>query len=73
MLDGVGRVQDRDAPVREIRAGDSVNARPGIWHWHGAGPQTFMSHIAVQIGDHDGVYTVWGDPVSDEEYNAPPG
>ncbi|WP_019874454.1 (R)-mandelonitrile lyase [Sporichthya polymorpha] len=68
VVDGVGRTQDRGGPVREIRNGDSVDVRPGVWHWHGAGPDTFMTHIAVQIGDHDGVYTVWGDPVTDEEY-----
>ena len=71
VVDGVGRVQDRGGPVREIRTGDSVDARAGVWHWHGAGPDTFMSHIAVQIGDGAGVYTVWGDPVTDEEYNSP--
>jgi len=69
VVDGVGRVQDRGERVREIRSGDSVDARAGVWHWHGAGPETFMTHIAVQIGDHDGAYTVWGDPVTDEEYN----
>lgn len=72
VVDGVGRVQDRGGPVRELRSGDSVDARAGVWHWHGAGPDTFMSHIAVQVGDADGVYTVWGDPVTDEEYNASP-
>lgn len=69
VVDGVGRVQDRGEPVREIRSGDSVDVRPGVWHWHGAGPDTFMSHIAVQIGDAEGVYTLWGDPVTDEEYD----
>lgn len=68
VVDGVGRVGDRGGPVREIRSGDSVDARPGVWHWHGAGPDTFLTHIAVQIGDPDGVYTLWGDPVTDEEY-----
>ena len=71
VVDGVGRVQDRGELVREIRSGDSVDAKAGVWHWHGAGPDTFMTHIAVQIGDHDGVYTVWGDPVTDEEYTGP--
>lgn len=73
VVDGVGRVQDRGGPVRELHSGDSVEAKNMVWHWHGAGPETFMTHIAVQIGDHGGVYTVWGDPVTDEEYNAPPG
>lgn len=65
VVDGIGRVQERGEAVREIRSGDSVHARPGVWHWHGAGPDTFMTHIAVQIADPHGVYTLWGDPVTD--------
>lgn len=72
VVDGVGRVQDRGAAIREIRAGDSVHAAPGVWHWHGAGPDTFMTHIAVQIGDPSGAYTVWAEPVRDEAYRATP-
>lgn len=73
VVDGVGRVQVRGGAVREIRAGNSVHAAPGVWHWHGAGPDTFMTHIAVQIGDASGAYTTWGDPVREEDYRAAPG
>ncbi|MGQ0463930.1 MAG: (R)-mandelonitrile lyase [Sporichthyaceae bacterium] len=68
VVDGLGRVAERDGPIRELRSGDSVHAKPMVWHWHGAGPDTFMTHIAVQIGDAHGVYTLWGDPVTDAEY-----
>lgn len=68
VVDGLGRMAERAGPVREIRSGDSVRARPMTWHWHGAGPTTFMTHIAVQIGGEDGEYTVWGAPVTAEEY-----
>lgn len=73
VVDGTGRVQDRGAPVREISAGDSVAAPAGVWHWHGAGPETFMTHIAVQIGDVAGVYTEFGDHVHDDEFTRAPG
>ena len=69
VVDGVGRVGERDGGIRVIRSGDSVEAKPMVWHWHGAGPDTFMTHIAVQIGDEHGEYTVWGDAVTDEEYD----
>ena len=45
---GVGRVQLWGGPVREIRAGDTVWIAPGEKHWHGAGPDTNMVHIALQ-------------------------
>lgn len=72
VVDGVGRVQDRGGPVRELRAGDSVNAPAGVWHWHGAGPETFLTHIAVQVANDSGVYTEWGDPVTDAEHQSAP-
>jgi quercetin dioxygenase-like cupin family protein len=70
VIEGTGRVGERGGEIREIRAGDSVEAQPMVWHWHGAGPTTFMTHIAVQIADSHGEYTVWGDAVTDEEYGA---
>ena len=46
VLDGVGRVQERGGPLFEIRGGDSVVTGPGVWHWHGASPEGFMTHVA---------------------------
>jgi quercetin dioxygenase-like cupin family protein len=44
---GVGWVQERGGPKREIRAGDVVWTPSGVAHWHGATPTSSMSHIAV--------------------------
>jgi quercetin dioxygenase-like cupin family protein len=63
VLEGEGRAQHGGGPREEIRAGDSVQIPPGEWHWHGAAPDHFMTHLAVQEGE-----TEWGDPVSDEDY-----
>lgn len=60
VLDGEGRVQRRGGPVERIRAGDSVWIEPGEWHWHGAGPHTFMSHLAVVEAAEDGTTAEWG-------------
>src|SRR5439155_18520468 len=50
VVDGEGWVQSRgDGPTR-IQAGDTVSAAPGEEHWHGAGPDAPMAHIAVTIG-----------------------
>jgi quercetin dioxygenase-like cupin family protein len=44
---GCGRVQREGGSIEEIRAGDIVWFPPGEKHWHGAAPNTAMSHIAV--------------------------
>lgn len=44
---GVGRVQRWGGPVETIRTGDAVWIPPGVKHWHGATPDSAMTHIAV--------------------------
>jgi quercetin dioxygenase-like cupin family protein len=63
VLEGTGRVQDRGGPVEELRAGETVVTEAGVWHWHGAAPSHFMTHVAI----YDGA-TEWGDHVTDAEY-----
>jgi quercetin dioxygenase-like cupin family protein len=69
---GVGRVQAEGGPVREIRAGDTVWIPPGEKHWHGAGPNTRMVHIAMQEV-LDGKAVTWLEHVTDAQYSAPVG
>jgi quercetin dioxygenase-like cupin family protein len=64
---GGGRVQREGEPVQEIRPGDVVWIAPGERHWHGAGPQTAMSHIAVQER-LEGSPVTWLEHVTDEQY-----
>ena len=68
MVSGVGRVQLWGSPIKEIRPGDTVWIAPGEKHWHGAGPETDMVHIALQ--EHlDGKHVTWLEHVADEQYN----
>ncbi len=67
VVSGVGRVQKRGEPIREIRAGDTVWIPGGEEHWHGASPTNRMSHIAMQE-NLDGSYVTWLAHVTDEEY-----
>ena len=67
VLSGCGRIQSRGGPVQTIRAGDVVWIPPGEEHWHGAGPETPMRHIAMQEVEHDGG-AHWLEPVSDAQY-----
>ncbi len=65
---GTGRVQRWGGPVDVIRPGDVVWIPPGVKHWHGAGPATGMTHIAIteQVG---GKNVDWLEQVSDEQYS----
>lgn len=68
VLSGAGRIQLAGQPVREIRPGDTVWIPPHARHWHGAGPDTVMVHLAIQE-KLDGVTADWLEPVSDAEYS----
>lgn len=69
VTEGVGLIQARDGEVIEIRPGQTIYTPPGQWHWHGAAPEHFMSHLAMWESD-DGPGAEWGEHVSDEEYGA---
>ncbi|HET9068897.1 MAG TPA: cupin domain-containing protein, partial [Amaricoccus sp.] len=64
---GLGRARRRGGPVEEIRPGDVVWFAPGEEHWHGAGPTTAMTHIAIQEAE-DGKTADWLEQVSDADY-----
>lgn len=64
---GAGRAQTWGGPVREIAPGDVVWFEPGEKHWHGAGPETAMTHIAIQEAEN-GKTVDWMEKVSDEQY-----
>ncbi len=64
---GCGRIQTWDGPVQTIRAGDVVWIPPGEKHWHGAGPETMMTHIAMQESI-EGPAVNWLEQVTDEQY-----
>jgi quercetin dioxygenase-like cupin family protein len=68
VLEGEGRCQRRGGPVETIRPGDRVYFEPGEEHWHGAAPNRFMAHIAMQEVDDDGNAATWGKQVTDDEY-----
>jgi quercetin dioxygenase-like cupin family protein len=72
VTEGVGRCQREGGPVEEIRPGDRVFFAPGENHWHGAAPDRFMAHLAIQETDDSGSAVSWGEHVSDDEYRAAP-
>ena len=66
---GCGRAQKWGGPIEEIRPGDVVWFPPREKHWHGAAPNTAMTHIAIQE-QLDGKTVDWLEKVSDEQYLA---
>ena len=55
-----------------IRPGDRVFFEPAEEHWHGAAPNRFMTHIAMQELDEQGSPVTWGEHLGDEECGSAP-
>ena len=64
---GVGLTQCWGKPPVTIRAGDVITCPPGEKHWHGAAPNTAVTHIAIQES-LDGKVVHWLEKMTDEEY-----
>jgi quercetin dioxygenase-like cupin family protein len=64
VIAGRGLVQSEGSPPLVISAGDTVWVPPGERHWHGAAPDSFMTHTAISLGP-----TNWDDPVAESDYS----
>ena len=71
VTEGVGLCQHDGGSIEVIRPGDRVFFEAGEKHWHGATPDRFMVHLAIQEADESGSPVTWGDHVTDEQYAAP--
>ncbi|MCA1738226.1 MAG: cupin domain-containing protein, partial [Actinobacteria bacterium] len=69
VITGEGRAQKEGEPAVAIGSGDVVYFAPNEKHWHGAGPDTFMVHMAINPANTFGGGTDWMEPVTDEEYS----
>lgn len=65
---GRGRVQREGGEIEEISQGDVIWFPADEKHWHGAAPDTAMSHIAIQESI-DGTAVTWMEKVTDEDYS----
>ncbi len=68
VTEGVGLVQSRGGGIIEIHPGDVIYTPGGEWHWHGAAPDHFMTHIAMWDAPAEGPESEWGALVTDAEY-----
>jgi quercetin dioxygenase-like cupin family protein len=70
VTEGRGLHRPRDGEIEEIRAGDVVKTAADVWHWHGAAPDHFMSHLSItEAPDDPRAEANWGEHVTDEEYH----
>ncbi|MDP9602653.1 cupin domain-containing carboxymuconolactone decarboxylase family protein [Variovorax gossypii] len=66
---GLGMVQQQGQAAQAIRPGDVVTIPANVRHWHGAGPDGAMTHVAIAEKE-DGISVTWQDKVSDQDYRA---
>ena len=66
---GRGYYQEKGRPAWELLPGDVVEIAPDVVHWHGAAPDSWFSHLAVECNPATNVNT-WLEPVDDAQYDA---
>lgn len=65
---GRGYYQEFGKPAQEMKPGDVINIPPEVKHWHGAAPNSWFSHLAVEVPGEN-KFNEWLEKVSDEDYN----
>lgn len=65
---GRGYYQEWGKEPRELNQGDVVNIPAGVKHWHGAAPDRWFAHLAIEVPGEEN-RTEWCEPVSADEYN----
>ena len=62
---GRGFYQEWGGEQRELHPGDIVNIPANIKHWHGAAPDAWFSHLAIEVAGEE-TSTEWCEPVGKE-------
>lgn len=64
---GRGYYQEWGQAPRELHPGDVVVIPPEVKHWHGAAPDSWFAHLAVEVPGEE-TSNQWLEAVSEEEY-----
>ena len=65
---GRGYYQEWGKPAIEMTPGSCINIPAEVKHWHGAAPNSWFSHLAVEVPGEN-TSNEWLEPVTDEEYS----
>ena len=65
---GTGYYQEWGKEPVKLHPGDVVNIPPEVKHWHGAAPDSWFSHLAIEVPGEE-TSNEWCEKVSDEEYS----
>lgn len=64
---GRGYYQEWGKDAIEMNPGDCINIPAGVKHWHGAAPDSWFSHLAIEVPGENGS-NEWLEPVDDSQY-----
>ena len=64
---GRGFYQEAGKPAQALHPGDVVNIPVGVKHWHGAAPDSWFSHLAVEVPGTE-TANEWLEAVNGAEY-----
>lgn len=65
---GRGYYQEWGKEAVEMKPGDCINIPEGIKHWHGAAPDSWFSHLAIEVPGKE-TSNEWLEPVDDSVYS----
>ena len=64
---GRGYYQEWGKEPVEILPGTVINIPEGVKHWHGAAPDSWFSHLAIEVPGEE-AKAEWLEAVSEEDY-----
>ena len=64
---GQGFYQEEGRDAVEMKPGDCINIPVDVKHWHGAAPDEWFSHLAIEVPGVD-CSNEWCEAVSEKEY-----
>ncbi len=67
-IGGRGYYQEWGKDPVEIKEGTVIHIPANVKHWHGAAPDSWFSHLAIEI-DGEETSNEWLEPVTDEQYD----
>ena len=66
-IGGRGYYQEEGEDAVEMKPGDCINIPAEVKHWHGAAPDEWFSHLAIEVPGEE-TSNEWCEAVSEKEY-----